>query len=142
MMRDRPLLRRRSLLKALAILGAGTASAHVPAPPAAVVVLAQLDFENAATLLAAIELARIVAEKTNAEDGCLHYAYGTDIRLPNRLLLSEWWRDERALEAHLHAPHLREFRLGLRRLGGSRAAVVKRYLVDSVSDLALPPLDG
>ena len=134
---------RRTALKALALLGAGPVLANTtaaPAPPP-VVVLAQLDYASMATMAEAVELARVVAAKTQSEDGCLHYAYGVDINKPNRLLLSEWWRDEAALEAHLHTPHLREFRLGLRRLGGARGTV-KRYLVGEVSDLALPPLDG
>lgn len=68
------------------------------------------------------------------------YAYGLDVNVPTRLQLGEWWRSESALHAHLRTPHLREFRTGLRKLGGSRGATVKRYAVDKVSDLVLPPL--
>lgn len=117
------------------------AVAVLPAPSQAVVVIAQLDFDSVETTRKAMDLARKVALRTRAEDGCLHYAYGLDVDVPTRLQLSEWWRDEAALQAHLHSPHLREFRTGLRKLGGSRAATVKRYAVDNVSDLVLPRLD-
>ena len=46
---------------------------------------------------------------TGAEDGCDHYAYGVDISDPNLLHISERWRDEAALEAHMQAPHMATF---------------------------------
>lgn len=116
------------------------AVAALPAPSSAVVVLAQLDFDSAETMREGMELAREVAVQTRMEEGCLHYAYGADVNVPTRLQLSEWWRDEAALQRHLRTQHLRRFRVGLRKLGGS-GATVKRYSVSEVSDLKLPPLD-
>lgn len=117
------------------------AVAVLPQASSMVVVLAQLDFESTRTLRSAVELARDMAERTRAEDGCLHYAYGVDVGNELRLLLSEWWRDDAALNAHLAAPHLRNFRDGLRRLGSLKSSV-KRYTVNAVSDLVLPRLDA
>jgi enamine deaminase RidA (YjgF/YER057c/UK114 family)/quinol monooxygenase YgiN len=111
----------------------------LPPRPTPVVVLAELDFDSDDRLRQAMALAREVAGRTREEPGCLHYAYGVDVSTPNRLQLSEWWRDDAALQAHLRTPHLTAFRQGLRRLGGSRARV-RRYAVGDVGELALPPL--
>ena len=43
---------------------------------------------------------------TRAEDGCLAYAYAVDIADPNLLHISEQWRDEAAVNAHMTAPHM------------------------------------
>lgn len=43
---------------------------------------------------------------TRAEDGCLHYSYAVDLGDPNLLHISEQWRDEAAVEAHMTAPHM------------------------------------
>lgn len=117
--------------------GANASTQNPLDPP--VVVLAQLDFDSVELLNRAVLMAHAVAVETRKEDGCLHYAYGVDVSEPMRLQLSEWWRDESSLAAHLQTSHLRAFRLGLRKLGGSKAKV-KRYAVSDVADLALPPL--
>ena len=43
---------------------------------------------------------------TRAEDGCLAYAYAVDLGDPNLLHISEQWRDEAAVNAHMTAPHM------------------------------------
>jgi len=43
---------------------------------------------------------------TRAEQGCLHYSYGVDLDDPNLLHISEQWRDEASVEAHMTAPHM------------------------------------
>ena len=43
---------------------------------------------------------------TRAEDGCVAYSYGVDLGDPNLLHISEQWRDEAAVEAHMTAPHM------------------------------------
>ena len=50
---------------------------------------------------------------TRAEEGCLHYAYAVDIADPNLLHISEQWRDEAAVEAHMTAPHMGPFMAAL-----------------------------
>lgn len=45
---------------------------------------------------------------TRAEDGCDHYAYSVDLGDPDLLHVSERWRDEAALDAHMQAPHMAE----------------------------------
>jgi quinol monooxygenase YgiN len=46
---------------------------------------------------------------TRAEDGCEHYAYGVDVSDPNLLHISERWRDEAAIEAHMASQHMARF---------------------------------
>jgi quinol monooxygenase YgiN len=43
---------------------------------------------------------------TRAEDGCETYSYAVDLADPNLLRISEQWRDETAMEAHMTAPHM------------------------------------
>lgn len=44
-------------------------------------------------------LARNVAS-SRSEEGCLRYAYGSDLADPTLLLITEAWRDQAALDAH------------------------------------------
>ena len=50
---------------------------------------------------------------TRAEEGCLHYSYAVDIADPNLLHISEQWRDEAAVDAHMTAPHMGPFMAAL-----------------------------
>lgn len=50
---------------------------------------------------------------TRAEDGCLAYCYAVDIADPNLLHISERWRDEAAVDAHMTAPHMGPFMAAL-----------------------------
>ena len=43
---------------------------------------------------------------TRGEEGCLAYSYALDLEDPNLLHISEHWRDEAAVEAHMTAPHM------------------------------------
>jgi quinol monooxygenase YgiN len=43
---------------------------------------------------------------TRAEEGCLAYCYAVDLVDGNLLHISEQWRDEAAVEAHMTAPHM------------------------------------
>ena len=43
---------------------------------------------------------------TRAEDGCEAYAYAVDVGDPNLLHVTEQWRDQAAVDAHMGAPHM------------------------------------
>lgn len=47
---------------------------------------------------------------SNAEDGCLLYAYSQDLVDPGLVRISEQWRDREALKAHFQTPHMAEWR--------------------------------
>lgn len=46
---------------------------------------------------------------TRAEEGCEDYHYARDVSDPDLLHVSEKWRDEAAVEAHMATPHMAEF---------------------------------
>ena len=47
---------------------------------------------------------------SRAEDGCLTYSYAVDVLEPGLVRVFEAWRDQAALDAHLQAPHMGEWR--------------------------------
>jgi enamine deaminase RidA (YjgF/YER057c/UK114 family)/quinol monooxygenase YgiN len=118
-------------IEAVAMLPASSASE--------IVVLAQIESDEVQTK-ALIELTRQMMADTLKEDGCLHYAFAVDVAAPTRLQLSERWRDDRALNAHLQDATLRQFRLALRKLQ-VRTSWARRYEVAQTFDLMLPPLE-
>ena len=54
-------------------------------------------------------LMRASIEGARGEEGCLSYRYGRDALDPDLLVISERWRDEASLDAHLKQPHLLHF---------------------------------
>lgn len=71
---------------------------------------------------------------TRAEEGCLAYSYAVDLGDPNLLHISEQWRDEAAVEAHMTAPHMGPL---MAALGAARieALSVKAYEATYVKTL-------
>jgi quinol monooxygenase YgiN len=65
---------------------------------------------------AAVALAKEMTTATQVEAGCIQYAFGLDILQPNRLLLSERWRDAESLALHFKTTHMATFLKGLRAL--------------------------
>jgi quinol monooxygenase YgiN len=59
---------------------------------------------------------------TYAEDGCIQYDFSRNVTDPNQLLISERWRDEAALAAHMKSPHMAEFN---KVIGGAKIESVK-----------------
>jgi quinol monooxygenase YgiN len=49
-------------------------------------------------------------DASRAEDGCLTYSYGEDVAEPGLIRVFEAWRDQAAIEAHVKAPHMAEWR--------------------------------
>ncbi len=47
---------------------------------------------------------------SRAEDGCLVYSYAEDVMEPGLIRVFEAWRDRAALEAHVKAAHMAEWR--------------------------------
>ena len=58
-----------------------------------------------AYLAAAAEIVPI----TRREQGCVHYAFATDLLQPHVVWISEQWASEADLMAHLSAPHISDF---------------------------------
>jgi quinol monooxygenase YgiN len=58
----------------------------------------------------ALPVMQALVAQTLKEDGCIAYAFGRDVADPERVLISEAWRDEAALGAHFNAPHFAAWR--------------------------------
>ena len=54
-------------------------------------------------------MARMVAA-SRAEEGCLDYSYAADLLEPGLIRVSERWRDQDTLDAHMASDHLNEWR--------------------------------
>jgi quinol monooxygenase YgiN len=62
---------------------------------------------KAAELIAA---AQPCIAATRLEDGCISYDYVQDTANPDIVIVIERWTNRESLEAHLHTPHLKEWR--------------------------------
>ncbi|MBN90744.1 MAG: antibiotic biosynthesis monooxygenase [Erythrobacteraceae bacterium] len=60
---------------------------------------------DAATRKAIVEMVRA----SRAEDGCIDYAFASDLADPDTLILFERWRDQAALDAHGKSDHMATF---------------------------------
>lgn len=68
-------------------------------------------------IAAALPAMRRMVAASNAEDGCLLYAYSQDLVDPGVVRISERWRDRDALKAHFASPHMAEWRQVIPGLG-------------------------
>jgi quinol monooxygenase YgiN len=71
---------------------------------------------------------------TRAEDGCEHYSFASDGIDPDRLHITERWRDAAALAAHFAAPHMAVFNSALAQ-AKVEAMSVKAYDANGVRTL-------
>jgi quinol monooxygenase YgiN len=72
------------------------------------VVLARARVGDDALEKAREAIAAMVAA-SNAEEGCISYAFTQDLSDPSLLHIVEKWRDEAALAAHFATPHMAAF---------------------------------
>jgi quinol monooxygenase YgiN len=67
-------------------------------------------------LEAAREAFSAMITASNAEEGCISYAYAQDVLDPSVLHIVEKWQDEAALVAHFATPHMAAFQAALGQL--------------------------
>jgi quinol monooxygenase YgiN len=72
------------------------------------IVLAKAKVGEGAMAAARAAIADMVAA-SNAEEGCIAYAFTQDVLDPSVLHIVEKWRDEAALAAHFATPHMAAF---------------------------------
>jgi quinol monooxygenase YgiN len=65
-----------------------------------------------------------VLAATRAEEGCLSYAFAEDVLDPGLLHVSERWRDQAALDAHVASPHVAVWRAAAAGLGVRERALM------------------
>lgn len=79
------------------------------------IVLARAKVGGGVLATARAAIAEMVAA-SNAEEGCLAYAFTQDLLDPSILHIVEKWRDEAALAAHFATPHMAAFGAAVRGL--------------------------
>ena len=67
---------------------------------------------------------------TRAEEGCLIYAFSSDLEDPGIVHIIEKWTSEEALLAHFAQPHMQAFRDAGSRVGLGKSSMLK-YQVSS-----------
>ncbi|UYV14347.1 putative quinol monooxygenase [Porphyrobacter sp. ULC335] len=72
------------------------------------IVLAKAQVGESAMDAAKAAIADMVAA-SNAEEGCIAYAFTQDVLQPGTLHIVEKWQDEAALAAHFATPHMAAF---------------------------------
>ena len=72
------------------------------------IVLAKAQVGDGAMEAAKAAIADMVAA-SNAEEGCIAYAFTQDVLQPGVLHIVEKWKDEAALSAHFATPHMAAF---------------------------------
>lgn len=72
------------------------------------IVLAKAAVGDGAMDTARVAIADMVAA-SNAEEGCIAYAFTQDLGDPSILHIVEKWRDDAALAAHFATPHMAAF---------------------------------
>lgn len=72
------------------------------------IVLAKAKVAEGALEQAKDAIAAMVAA-SNAEEGCIAYAFAQDLGDPTLLHIVEKWQDEAALAAHFATPHMAAF---------------------------------
>ena len=79
-------------------------------------------------------LALGMMEATRREEGCISYTFSWDLTDASLFHLFEEWQSQKALDAHLKAPHMADFQKQLGDLG-VREVRVQRYEIASVGPL-------
>lgn len=72
------------------------------------IVLAKAQVGEGAMAPAMAAIAEMVAA-SNAEEGCIAYAFTQDLLQPGVIHIVEKWQDEAALAAHFATPHMAAF---------------------------------
>lgn len=76
------------------------------------IVLAKARLGGGVSTAARAAIAAMVAA-SNAEEGCIAYAFTEDLLEPGVIHIVEKWRDEAALVAHFATPHMAAFQAAL-----------------------------
>jgi quinol monooxygenase YgiN len=93
------------------------------------IVLAKAKVGEGALEAAKAAIAEMVAA-SNAEEGCIAYAFTQDLGDPSIIHIVEKWRDEAALAAHFATPHMAAFGAAIGALDFTVIEAVKYHADD------------
>lgn len=100
-------------------------------------IIAKYEFEDPEGASAFCEFAKHIVEPSRAEEGCIVYGFARDIEDDKVVWISEEWKSQEALTAHLKMDHIKEF-LGniadINIVGGDS----RQYEVSSVGPVVMP----
>jgi len=77
------------------------------------VVIGEIKVESADEIEKARGAITTMMAASNAEEGCITYAFSQDLADPTLIRLIEKWKDQDALTAHFGTPHMAEFMKGM-----------------------------
>ena len=60
-------------------------------------------------LEALVPVISMMVEKSNNEEGCLHYSFAKSLTEPDVIHITERWKSEDDLNAHFQTTHMAEF---------------------------------
>jgi quinol monooxygenase YgiN len=89
-----------------------------------IIVTGVIDFDPA-NRDAAVAAVKAVMDATQEEDGCEHYVFSADLFDEGRVYVSEQWRDQAAMDAHMATPHLAALMGAMGDLGVRSASLTK-----------------
>ncbi|MFT5193828.1 MAG: quinol monooxygenase YgiN [Cellvibrionaceae bacterium] len=82
----------------------------------------------------AIELAKVMMEKTGEEVGCISYRFYSDIESPDIFRVFEEWESEEDLQAHFVSEHMADFRPKIGKITAAPANI-RKYIVTEFGPL-------
>jgi len=97
-------------------------------------VIAARALVDPADLEKAMDAGRIMAEKSQAEPGCITYCFSQDLNNPNLIRIFEEWESQEDLDKHFQMPHMAEFQATLQTLN-VKEIKAKKYDVSGVTDM-------
>jgi quinol monooxygenase YgiN len=98
-----------------------------------IAIIGQFDIDPADTASAAENMRTMMIE-TQKEQGCMHYAFSTDLAKADRFQLSELWESDDALAAHFKSAHMATFRAAMAQLRVVQRTV-RRYFASEPTAL-------
>jgi len=73
------------------------------------IVIGEVKVESADEVAKARDAIATMMAASNAEEGCILYAFSQDLADPTLIRITEKWKDQEALTAHFNAPHMAAF---------------------------------
>ena len=99
-------------------------------------VIGEVKLADVAEIDTAREAIVTMMAASNAEPGCILYAFSQDIADPCVLRITEKWQDQAALDAHFEAPHMAVFMTGL---ANAKVESVVTHLYDAKNERPVLP---
>ena len=98
------------------------------------IVAGEVKLADVAEIDAARDAIVAMMASSNAEEGCILYAFSQDLAEPTVIRIIEKWQDQAALDAHFEVPHMAAF---MAALANARVESVVTHLYDAENERAV-----